>query len=380
MFKTNLILNTIFNDAPEQWMVGFQDSAAPAFTGMNELHNTIFFYLVVICVGVLWVLGSVIYNFNAKNSAIVHKYLNHGTLKKSVPIRKCSNFKKSSHLYPKSIFITTVRNYSSLVDADNNLSQFYEDAYNLRKLILKENNEKSGIYMWTNKITGDFYIGQSINLGLRFRNYFNLSYLKSRENLIISRAFIKYGYSNFSLTILEYCDKSELQTREQYYLDKLAGPGPTAYNILKIAGSSLGNTLSEETKAKISKALKGVYVGNKSHWFGKLFNEETKNLMSLKKTGEKIPMYGKTQSNETKELIRKKALGRKQSEETKLLMSLQRGSPVKIYEKCSSEGFKLIGSFVSARRAGKFLGMSGTTVNRYKNSGAIFKDKYKFSS
>jgi cytochrome c oxidase subunit 2 len=34
-------------------MVGFQDSAAPAFTGMNELHNTIFFYLVVICVGVL---------------------------------------------------------------------------------------------------------------------------------------------------------------------------------------------------------------------------------------------------------------------------------------------------------------------------------------
>jgi hypothetical protein len=45
------------------------------------------------------------------------------------------------------MFITTVRNYSSLVDADNNLSQFYEDAYNLRKLILKENNEKSGIYM-----------------------------------------------------------------------------------------------------------------------------------------------------------------------------------------------------------------------------------------
>lgn len=46
----------------------------------------------------------------------------------------------------------------------------------------------------------------------------------------------------------------------------------------------------------------------------------------------------------------------------------------------SAEGFKLIGSFVSAIRAGKFLGMSGTTVNRYKNSGAIFKDKYQFSS
>ena len=88
-----------------------------------------------------------------------------------------------------------------------------------------------------------------------------MSYLKSKENLIISRALIKYGYSNFSLTILEYCDKSELLKREQYYLDKL---GPK-YNILKIAGSSLGYTLSEETKAKISKALKGVYIGNKSY-------------------------------------------------------------------------------------------------------------------
>lgn len=48
-------------------------------------------------------------------------------------------------------------------------------------------------------------------------------------------------------------------------------------------------------------------------------------------------MYGKTQSNETKELIRKKALGQKQSEETKLLMSSQRGNPVKIYEKCYAQ-------------------------------------------
>lgn len=157
MFKTNLILNTIFNDAPEQWMVGFQDSAAPAFTGMNELHNTIFFYLVVICVGVLWVLGSVIYNFNSKKSAIVHKYLNHGTAQKiSVPIRKCSNFKKSVPLYPKSILITTVRTNSTQADAAtaNNLAllRVYEDAYNLRKFILKENKGKSGIYMWTKVI------------------------------------------------------------------------------------------------------------------------------------------------------------------------------------------------------------------------------------
>ena len=59
----------------------FQDSAAPGFTGIIELHNTLFFYLIVICVGVFWVLGSVMYYYNSNNSPIVHKYLNHGTLK-----------------------------------------------------------------------------------------------------------------------------------------------------------------------------------------------------------------------------------------------------------------------------------------------------------
>ena len=80
MFKTLSLFNTIYNDAPQPWQIGFQDSAAPGFTGIVELHNTIFFYLIVICVGVFWVLGSSVYYFNIKNSPIIHKYLNHGTL------------------------------------------------------------------------------------------------------------------------------------------------------------------------------------------------------------------------------------------------------------------------------------------------------------
>ena len=80
MLQNISIFNTIFNDAPQPWQLGFQDSAAPGFTGIVELHNTIFFFLVVICVGVFWVLGSIIYYYNSRKSPIVHKYLNHGTL------------------------------------------------------------------------------------------------------------------------------------------------------------------------------------------------------------------------------------------------------------------------------------------------------------
>ena len=80
MLQNLSFFKTIFNDAPQPWQIGFQDSAAPGFTGIIELHNTIFFYLVVISVGVFWALGSIIYYYNSEKSPIVHKYLNHGTL------------------------------------------------------------------------------------------------------------------------------------------------------------------------------------------------------------------------------------------------------------------------------------------------------------
>ena len=74
------IFSTVFNDGPQPWQIAFQDSATPGFTGIIELHNTIFFYLVIICVSVFWLLSSIMYNYNSKNNPIVHKYLNHGIL------------------------------------------------------------------------------------------------------------------------------------------------------------------------------------------------------------------------------------------------------------------------------------------------------------
>jgi LAGLIDADG DNA endonuclease family/Cytochrome C oxidase subunit II, transmembrane domain len=73
-------LSVISNDLAQPWELGFQDDASPGFTGIVDLHNTIFFYLVIISIGVFWVLGSIIYYYKSSNSLIVHKYLNHGTL------------------------------------------------------------------------------------------------------------------------------------------------------------------------------------------------------------------------------------------------------------------------------------------------------------
>lgn len=46
-------------------------------------------------------------------------------------------------------------------------------------------------------------------------------------------------------------------------------------------------------------------------------------------------------------------------------MSAVRGYFVNIYEKFDSEGFQLIGSFISIRRAAKILGISSNTIRLY---------------
>jgi group I intron endonuclease len=378
-----------FLDAPVSWGLYFQDAASPSFEGIVDLHNRIMFYLVIISFGVSWVMLSVMTNFNYSSNKLVYRHLNHG---KYVPVQKDSKFKNIiSHVSLngtdpfnlKSKRINTKRYYATLSNNSLNINKInyvkiYENAYDNKKILLEENKGKSGIYMLANKLTNLIYIGQSKDISKRFIRYFNASYIKSKKSFKISRALIKYGYSNFSVRILEYCDKSDLTIREQFYLDNLN----PEYNILKIAGSSRGYRHSKETKAKISKSLKGIYIKEKSPLFGRKHTEETKILMSKKKAKHKNPMYGKTHNKNTIKLMRQKALGRVHSDETKLKMSVIRGNPVIIYEKCSLalDGFTLIGSFVSARRASKFLGISHSTVSKYMYSGEIYKERYKFSS
>jgi group I intron endonuclease len=67
-----------------------------------------------------------------------------------------------------------------------------------------------------------------------------------RGKSIINNSLLKYGYCNFSLDILEYCEPSILIKREQYYIDTLN----PEYNILKKAGSSLGYKHTKETLLK----------------------------------------------------------------------------------------------------------------------------------
>lgn len=81
---------------------------------------------------------------------------------------------------------------------------------------------------------------------MRFYTYYSLASLAS-SNRPIDRALLKHGFSNFKLEILEYCVISQALVREQYYLDNMK----PEYNIVKVAGSTLGYKHSPESIAKM---------------------------------------------------------------------------------------------------------------------------------
>jgi group I intron endonuclease len=179
----------------------------------------------------------------------------------------------------------------------------YKDL-NLKAHILNENKGKAGVYCLTNTLNGKTYIGSSNNLRRRFYDYFNINTLIARRHRVtIYKALLKYGHSNFTLEILEYCDISDLLKRETYYI-RLLNP---SYNILKQGGSLLGFKHSEATLAKMR---------------GRKHSDATREKMRLIRLGRKLSvatilkLRGQKRSEISREKMRLARLGRRHSEAT----------------------------------------------------------------
>ena len=59
----------------------------------------------------------------------------------------------------------------------------------------------SGVYKITNKITNDFYIGSSKDIYKRWNRHKNELNKKKHINIILQRAWNKYGSDNFLFEI-----------------------------------------------------------------------------------------------------------------------------------------------------------------------------------
>lgn len=137
-----------------------------------------------------------------------------------------------------------------------------------KKLMKNLNKNTIGIYKIINP-KNKIYIGQSINIDRRFKEYQNL---KCKQQPKIYNSLKKYGHENHKFEIIEECSIEQLNKREiywkQYYNSINEGLNCELFD------NGVGPR-SEITKQKISLAQKG----NK-HNLGKKRSKETKQKQS----------------------------------------------------------------------------------------------------
>lgn len=209
-----------------------------------------------------------------------------------------------------------------------------------------------GIYKITNP-KGKVYIGQSINIKNRLRDYKNL---KCEKQTKLYRSFLKYGFYNHKIEIIKECEISELNHFERYYQD-LFNCLDKGLNCVLTKSNDKSGCLSNETKIKISisnlnppierrikmsNAQKGKIVPlemrlkiSKSH-LGKKHTKETREKISFNSTNiseetrlkYRISHTGKKQTEESKLKISKALKGKKRSDEIRKKISQSKGIKV----------------------------------------------------
>lgn len=247
----------------------------------------------------------------------------------------------------------------------------------------------SGIYKIQSKVKPErIYIGSAVNFKQRRYNHLNLLRNNLHANKKLQKHFNKYGEADLQFMLLLACDKKDLISHEQFFIDSFT----PSFNICKTAGNTLGRIVTEETRKKMSMKLMGntrtlgkkfgplseqirkklseahkgntarrgkktpedvkeklrkANSGEKSYWLGKHLTEgmkkkisianrgnkfclgrkmsdETKKKISESLKGEKHPMYGKHFTEEHKRKIGEASKGKKLSIEARKKISLSR--------------------------------------------------------
>ena len=330
------------------------------FTIGGLINHLVFPLKITICWEVLTILLLFLvtmYNFESSaGNQRMTKIIRVGTLETrrdphNIHMRRYSPCNKNRLIYNQS----AIRYYStdSLKKQDNtkdlNYLKSYDNFKNDKSQILREQKDKSGIYLLFNNLNGNSYVGSSMNLSSRMKNYLNNTFLKARQNMNmpIVKALLKYDQSNFTLFILEYVDIESLTIRETFYITSVM----PYYNVLKQGYSSSGNKHTEETKKLLSELAK-----NRTH------SEITKGLIVRALTGENNPFYNKNHSMESK--VR--------------MIEAKSNYPVYVYNSSAPQGLLVI--FPSVLTLAKQIKSNYATIVLNIKEQSIFRGEWYFSN
>lgn len=154
--------------------------------------------------------------------------------------------------------------------------------------------KEPGIYILTNKINGKVYVGETMEIKRRMKDYKYPKHIRPIES-----AILKYGIENFQIEIEYFPDfsKNDLLDLEEELIKRFNCLTPKGYNICSRGNDLTGIKRSEESKKKQSITVSGsgnpMYgvriCGEDNSMYGKKRPE-----MSERQSGINNHMYGKT--------------------------------------------------------------------------------------
>lgn len=154
----------------------------------------------------------------------------------------------------------------------------------------------SAVYNITNTVNGNFYIGSSVRVRIRFYEHRHDLRKGIHHCAHLQRAWNKYGETNFRFEVVEQVE-GDLLAAEDRWLAEHHGK-PHCYNTGRVPGAAfLGRKHTDEAKAKVSKAQK-----ERPRKRGYKLTPETRARMSA-------AAKGKKKSPEHAEKIRQRMLG-----------------------------------------------------------------------
>ena len=199
------------------------------------------------------------------------------------------------------------------------------------------------VYMIINKINLKKYIGCTRDYKKRWKRHISDS-KNMHKNYALHKAIQKYGVENFIFEVIEECTSIEvMKDREKEFIKDFNTFHGDGYNMTEGGDGVLSGAVSQETRDKLSKSLKGriftdehkknIVIGLKNSKYkrpspsqetrdklskslkGRIFTDEHKKNIGEANKGRKMSDY-------TKEQLRKSNIGKKLSEETKAKLSI----------------------------------------------------------
>ena len=235
-------------------------------------------------------------------------------------------------------------NFCNFPLVSSSLQWYARGVQNMEKVV--------GIYQIENTKNHHIYVGQSVNVLLRLCDHKSRLRSGKHANSHLQRAWNKYGEQAFRFRLLEKCEIDELNAKETFWTKYFSKIG-VVYNI---GATNRQGTMSEEKKQKISKALKGKYVGALNSQYGKKHDEAWREHIRIVNGGENCYWFGKHRSKETREKISQSLKGYVHSAESRA----KKSKPVLQFDL----DHNFIREWCSGREAGRELGIDSGRISQ----------------